>query len=43
LVFRPSISTVHAAQEPIPQPYFVPRRPGTSRSIHDSGLLRNGH
>lgn len=39
LVFRPSISTVHAAQWPIPQPYFVPRRPSTSRSTYNRGLF----
>src|SRR5260370_37356339 len=38
LVLRPAISTVHAAQYPIPQPYFVPCRPSTSRSTHKSGL-----
>src|ERR1039457_6461782 len=38
LVLRPSISTVHAAQYPIPQPYFVPCSPSTSRSTHNSGL-----
>jgi hypothetical protein len=39
LVLRPSISTVHAAQYPIPQPYFGPRSPSTSRSTHNSGLV----
>src|SRR5450756_68400 len=38
LALRPSISTVHAAQYPIPQPYFVPCSPSTSRSTHNSGL-----
>src|SRR5579862_1766017 len=38
LVLRPSISTVHAAHWPIPQPYFVPRSSSTSRSTHSSGL-----
>jgi hypothetical protein len=38
LVLRPSISTVQAAQYPIPQPYFVPCSPSTSRSTHNSGL-----
>src|ERR1039457_901841 len=39
LVLRPSINTVHAAQYPIPQPYFVPRSPSASRSTHNSGLV----
>src|ERR1700704_1534250 len=38
LVFRPSISTVHAAHCPIPQPYFGPCSSSTSRSTHSSGL-----
>src|SRR6185369_9098387 len=37
-VLRPSISTVHAAQNPIPQPYLVPVNPSTSRNTHNSGL-----
>src|SRR5690242_17379905 len=38
LVLRPSISTVHAAHCPIPQPYFGPCSSSTSRSTHNSGL-----
>src|SRR5579863_7678141 len=38
LVLRPSISTVHAAHCPIPQPYFGPCSSSTSRSTHSSGL-----
>ena len=38
-VLRPSISTVHAAQKPAPQPNFVPCRPSTSRSTHSSGVF----
>jgi hypothetical protein len=38
-VLRPSTRTVHAAQYPIPQPYFVPCMPSTSRSTHNSGLF----
>src|SRR5580704_12949304 len=33
-VFLPSIRTVHAAQNPAPQPNFVPRIPTTSLSTH---------
>ena len=29
---------VHAPQTPIPQPYFVPRRPSRSRRIQRSGV-----
>ena len=34
----PSISTVHAAQKPAPQPNFVPSRARTSRSTQSSGV-----
>src|SRR5438094_637853 len=35
-MLRPSISTVHAAQKPAPQPNFVPRRPRTSVTYNTS-------
>ena len=34
----PSISTVHAPQSPVPQPYLVPVRFDASRSAHSKGV-----
>ena len=36
----PSTSTVQAPQISMPQPYFVPVSPSTSRSVHSSGRRR---
>lgn len=35
---RPSMSTVHAPQSPVPQPYLVPVRFDASRIAHNNGV-----